>query len=96
MEKKISLAAASALITNEILEEVKTLPCIKRANAEELCGQTAQGELTFNFGVDVLGNTRFATVRVIIHRPDYNIDKFDEEMEEFKFKQEGKKKNVKV
>ena len=92
MEKKISLAAASALITNEILEEVKTLPCIKRATVEELCGQTAQGELTFNFGVDVLGNTRFATVRVIIHRPDYNVDKFDEDIEAYQFKKERKTK----
>lgn len=94
MEKKISLAAASALITNEILEEVKTLPCIKRATEEELCGQTEQGSLTFHCGVDVLGNTRFATIRIIIHRPDYNVDKMDEDMEAFRFKKESKKKSI--
>lgn len=88
--KKISLAAASAKITSRLLDEVKNLPCVLKAAKEELCGQTGTGAFTFNVGEDELGNTRYATIKVIIHRPAYGVDKFDEDVENFRIDKKKK------
>lgn len=90
--KKVSLAAASAALTARVFEEMKQLPSIVAATKEELCGQTGPGALTFNLGEDALGNTRYATVKVVIHRPAYNVNKFDEEVENWRIERGDKNK----
>lgn len=83
MEKPKSQTQINSEFRKTLFEKmVSQLTLIDEA---ALAGQTDVASITFDAGNDEKGNQRFATIKLTLHNLKYDVEKFDEEIENYDF-----------